>query len=256
MITAGHSRQPGPAEIFETGERFPTVHPQLHAFRRYAIASGRRKPLILSQAQVTKSDNDGSGRPVVGLVTGTAGTAATAIHYRRVTRRGHASAASRGGATHARDHLHRDPGDTDPAPPGRHRAGARRPAADRGTAGRGHRRAARQGRPGDVRPGLRQHRGVFLDDHLPRRRAGILRYRGYPIEQLAERSTLPRGGVPADQRRAADASTSSTTSRARSPSTRCCTRTSSGFFDGFPRDAHPMAMLSSAVSALSTFYQD
>ena len=28
------------------------------------------------------------------------------------------------------------------------------------------------------------------------------------------------------------------------------------FFDGFPRDAHPMAILSSVVSALSTFYQD
>ena len=28
------------------------------------------------------------------------------------------------------------------------------------------------------------------------------------------------------------------------------------FFAGFPRDAHPMAVLSSAVSALSTFYQD
>jgi citrate synthase len=28
------------------------------------------------------------------------------------------------------------------------------------------------------------------------------------------------------------------------------------FFDGFPRDAHPMAVLSAAVSGLSTFYQD
>ena len=28
------------------------------------------------------------------------------------------------------------------------------------------------------------------------------------------------------------------------------------FFDGFPSDAHPMPVLSSAVSALSTFYQD
>ena len=28
------------------------------------------------------------------------------------------------------------------------------------------------------------------------------------------------------------------------------------FFDGFPRDAHPMPVLSSAVNALSTFYQD
>ena len=28
------------------------------------------------------------------------------------------------------------------------------------------------------------------------------------------------------------------------------------FYDGFPRDAHPMAILSSVVSAMSTFYQD
>ena len=28
------------------------------------------------------------------------------------------------------------------------------------------------------------------------------------------------------------------------------------FFGGFPRDAHPMAILSASVSALSTFYQD
>ena len=28
------------------------------------------------------------------------------------------------------------------------------------------------------------------------------------------------------------------------------------FYNGFPRDAHPMAMLSSVVGALSTFYQD
>ena len=29
-----------------------------------------------------------------------------------------------------------------------------------------------------------------------------------------------------------------------------------GFFSGFPRDAHPMPVLASAVNALSTFYQD
>ncbi len=28
------------------------------------------------------------------------------------------------------------------------------------------------------------------------------------------------------------------------------------FFNGFPKDAHPMAILSSVVSTLSTFYQD
>ena len=34
--------------------------------------------------------------------------------------------------------------------------------------------------------------------------AGVLEYRGYPIEQLAEQSTLPRGRLPADPRRAAE----------------------------------------------------
>ena len=33
---------------------------------------------------------------------------------------------------------------------------------------------------------------------------GILRYRGYPIDQLAEKSIVPRGLLPADLRRAAD----------------------------------------------------
>ncbi len=37
---------------------------------------------------------------------------------------------------------------------------------------------------------------TFIDgDH------GILRYRGYPIEQIAEQASLPRGGVPAERRR-------------------------------------------------------
>ena len=85
---------------------------------------------------------------------------------------------------------------------------------------------------------------------------GILRYRGYPIEQLAEHSTLHRDLVPAHLRRSCPRRPSSPTSRAASATTRCCTRTSRAFFQGFPRDAHPMPVLSSAVSALSTFYQD
>ena len=40
--------------------------------------------------------------------------------------------------------------------------------------------------------------------------AGILRYRGYPIEELAEKATLPRGGLAAHLRRAADRRRSST----------------------------------------------
>ena len=42
---------------------------------------------------------------------------------------------------------------------------------------------------------------------------GILRYRGIPIEQLAENSTLRRDGVPAHLRAPADARPSSTASR-------------------------------------------
>ena len=85
--------------------------------------------------------------------------------------------------------------------------------------------------------------------------AGILRYRGYPIEQLAEKSSflevsylLIYGDLPTTEQLAAFDS-----------SIRSHTMLQEGlrsFFDGFPRDAHPMPVLSSAVSALSTFYQD
>ncbi|MET7424403.1 citrate synthase [Dactylosporangium sp. NPDC005555] len=85
--------------------------------------------------------------------------------------------------------------------------------------------------------------------------AGILRYRGYPIEQLAERSTflessylLIHGELPTP------AQLSDFTSRIQHHT--LLHEEMRRFFDGFPRDAHPMAVLSSAVSALSTFYQD
>jgi citrate synthase len=84
---------------------------------------------------------------------------------------------------------------------------------------------------------------------------GILRYRGYPIEQLAAQSTfvevaylLIYGSLP----------TSSELSAFESK-LRIHTllhEDLKNFFDGFPSDAHPMPVLSSAVSALSTFYQD
>src|SRR5215211_9395774 len=84
---------------------------------------------------------------------------------------------------------------------------------------------------------------------------GILRYRGYPIDQLAEQSSflevtylLIYGELPtADQLAAFD------------QKLRRHTRLHEDlkmFFNGLPRDAHPMPVLSSAVSALSTFYQD
>ena len=84
---------------------------------------------------------------------------------------------------------------------------------------------------------------------------GILRYRGYPIEQLAEHSSylevaylLIYGYLP-------------TVDELGDFKLRIKRHTMLHeelrlFFDGFPRDAHPMPVLSSAVSALSTFYQD
>src|SRR4051794_31193040 len=84
---------------------------------------------------------------------------------------------------------------------------------------------------------------------------GVLRYRGYPIDQLAEQSTflevtylLIYGELPtADQLAEFDNKLRRHT---------LLHEELKLFFNGFPRDAHPMPVLSSAVSALSTFYQD
>src|ERR1700754_2861390 len=85
--------------------------------------------------------------------------------------------------------------------------------------------------------------------------AGILRYRGYPIDQLAESSSflevsylLIYGELPTQAELDAFTNKISRHTLLHEDLKR--------FFDGFPRDAHPMPVLSSAVSALSTFYQD
>jgi citrate synthase len=84
--------------------------------------------------------------------------------------------------------------------------------------------------------------------------AGILRYRGYPIERLAAVSTfievsylLIYGELPSQAQLDAFADRIRRHTMLHEDLKR--------FFDGFPRDAHPMPVLSSAVSALSTFYQ-
>lgn len=84
---------------------------------------------------------------------------------------------------------------------------------------------------------------------------GILRYRGYPIEQLAEKSTfletsylLIYGHLPNPSELIKFTQDITMHTMVHEDLRR--------FFDGFPRDAHPMPVLSSAVSALSTFYQD
>ena len=91
---------------------------------------------------------------------------------------------------------------------------------------------------------------TFLDGEK-----GILRYRGYPIEQLAVGCDfievaylLIYGELPTAEQL---------------EDFRCKLRRHTMlhedmrlFYDGFPRDAHPMAILSSVCGALSTFYQD
>jgi citrate synthase len=85
--------------------------------------------------------------------------------------------------------------------------------------------------------------------------AGILRYRGYPIDQLADGSSfleasylLIYGELPTTDQLDEFTNSIKEHTLLREEMRR--------FFDGFPRDAHPMAVLSSGVNALSTFYQD
>lgn len=86
--------------------------------------------------------------------------------------------------------------------------------------------------------------------------AGILRYRGYPIEQLAEHSTylevaylLLNGELPtADELRAWEEEIRRHTFIHENMRKR--------FLDGFHYDAHPMGMLVSEIAALSTFYPE
>ncbi|MFZ0666335.1 MAG: citrate synthase [Acidimicrobiales bacterium] len=86
--------------------------------------------------------------------------------------------------------------------------------------------------------------------------AGILRYRGYPIEQLAQTSTylevaylLLHGELPT-QTQFDDWKHEVTYHTYIHENVR------KRFLDGFHYDAHPMGMLVSAVAALSTFYLD
>lgn len=84
---------------------------------------------------------------------------------------------------------------------------------------------------------------------------GVLRYRGYPIEQLAQNCDfievaylLVYGELPNEQE--LDKFRKSISGHT------MLHEDLKSFYDGFPRDAHPMAILSSVVGALSTFYQD
>ena len=84
---------------------------------------------------------------------------------------------------------------------------------------------------------------------------GILRYRGIPIEQLAEKATfveviylLMYGQLPTESELVSFRKDLTYHSLIHEDMKR--------FFDGYPINAHPMGVLSSTVAALSTFYPD
>jgi len=85
--------------------------------------------------------------------------------------------------------------------------------------------------------------------------SGILRYRGIPIEQLAKQSTfletsylLINGQLPNQDQ----LSTFEYDIKMHTMIHEDIKR----FYDGFPKSAHPMAILASVVCSLSTFYQN
>ena len=104
--------------------------------------------------------------------------------------------------------------------------------------------------PGFLNTGSCQSAITFIDGE-----EGILQYRGFPIEQLATKSTflevaylLVEGRLPSkteyeDFKREITIHT-------------LLREDMKHMFNGFPTNAHPMAILSSMVSALSTYYQD
>jgi hypothetical protein len=115
--------------------------------------------------------------------------------------------------------------------------------------------AAQGDRQHDVRHRLRQHRGLrsaitYIDGD-----AGILRYRGYPIEELAEKSSFLEtcylvlyGELPTKEQ----FDTFENTVRRHT----LVDERLREFFRSFPRRSHPMPVLSAGVTALSTFSTD
>ncbi|MCA1803303.1 MAG: citrate (Si)-synthase [Rhodothermaceae bacterium] len=84
---------------------------------------------------------------------------------------------------------------------------------------------------------------------------GILRYRGYPIEQLAEKATflevaylLIYGELPTQDQ--LNAFTSGVTNHT------LIHEDMKKFFEGYPQRAHPMGVLASMTCALSSFYPE
>jgi citrate synthase len=104
--------------------------------------------------------------------------------------------------------------------------------------------------PGFGNTGSCQSAITFIDGEK-----GILRYRGYPIEQLAENASFSEvsylliyGELPNRQQL--------TEWRRKLTYHSMIHEDMKKFFEGFPPNAHPMAIISAMVSSLSTYYVD
>jgi len=104
--------------------------------------------------------------------------------------------------------------------------------------------------PGFTSTGSCQSKITYIDGE-----EGILRYRGYPIEELAEKSThlevcylLMYGELPDSEQFAEFNQNIKKHSMIHEGL--------KSFFNGFRRDAHPMAIMVGSVGALSAFYHD
>ena len=104
--------------------------------------------------------------------------------------------------------------------------------------------------PGFTSTGSCESAITFIDGDI-----GILRYRGYPIDQLAEKSDflevcylLIYGDLPTEDK--------FSTFKTRIMYHTMLHEQINYFFRGFRRDSHPMAIMNGVVGALSSFYHD
>lgn len=104
--------------------------------------------------------------------------------------------------------------------------------------------------PGFVSTAATESKITYIDGE-----AGVLLHRGYPIDQLAEKSDyletcylLLHGELPNAEQKETFVSTIKNHTMVHEQL--------SHFFNGFRRDAHPMAIMCGVVGALSAFYHD
>ena len=83
---------------------------------------------------------------------------------------------------------------------------------------------------------------------------GILRYRGYPIDQLAEKSSFLEVAYLLIYGELPDAETLEAVNRRIKRHT-ILHEDFKAFFTAFPRNGHPMAVLQAGIAALATYYQ-